>query len=112
MTGKPHPPFSHDWGFIAALIAGGATAKKTDIAGALRKATPEIDNLLNLLHTPDVVNLIQMRRVGLIQMRGVAPEDEVLLGRLFDALEALLFVPLSVVPAKVQHHIADLIDPP
>jgi hypothetical protein len=56
-----------------------------------------------LLHTPEIVSILQTRLL--------APDGKVV-GILFDALEALLFKPLPVVPADVQHFIADLIDPP
>jgi hypothetical protein len=102
MASEPRSLFS-DWSLIAAMIDGAATVKNSDIAAALRSATPEIDSLIALLHTPDVMSLLQMREVK--------PDDEVL-EKLFDALESLLFNKLSVVPARVQHYIADLIERP
>jgi hypothetical protein len=102
MTSKP-PSLSSDWGFIAAIIAGEGDVEITDIAAALRSAGPEIDDLIELLHTQDVAYVLQAR--------WFEPDDEAL-HKLLDALERLLFVHRSIVPAPMQHYIADLIDPP
>jgi hypothetical protein len=102
MASKPLS-FWQQWDTIVAMIAGGATIRTSDIAAALRSATPEIDNLIQLLHTPEVAFLLQSRH---IERNGEVLE------RLLDALYSLLFAPLSVVPVSVQHYLADVIEPP
>jgi hypothetical protein len=90
------------WSYIAMLIANGATPDKRDIAGALRDATPEIDDITRLMHTPEVAAFLQVRQ------EGFDPAVEQFIG----ALSVLLFKSLPIIPAEVQHYIADLIDPP
>src|SRR3569833_1349616 len=101
MTGKSYPPMSQHWSFLAAIIATGGTPKKADIVASLRMATPEIDNIIKLLHTPEVAYFLQTTE----------PRDAVV-EQFVEALRALMFRPMDVVPADVQHYVADLLDPP
>src|SRR3569833_261315 len=64
-------------------------------------ATPEIDNIIKLLHTPEVAYFLQTTE----------PRDAVV-EQFVEALRALMFRSMDVVPADVQHYVADLLDPP
>jgi len=105
LKGEQLPPLKGEqlWSWIAALIAGGAINDKRDIAGARRNATSEIYDIFRLMRTPEVAFFLEFPPEGL------DPVVEQFIAAL-DALQRTTNPP--IVPAKVQHYIADLIDPP
>jgi hypothetical protein len=92
-----------DWHTIEMQLGSGYTLEKHHLIAALRGATPEIDHLLQLMHTSEVMAFLQVR---LELKEKVSPA----VGQFLDALEDMLFKPLPVIPASLQHHIANLIE--
>jgi hypothetical protein len=92
-----------DWQTIEMLLGTGYTLEKQHVVAALRSATPEVDNLLQLMHTPEVMGFLQVRLE--LKEKVSSPVEQFL-----NALEDMLFKPLPVIPASVQHHIANLIE--
>lgn len=92
-----------DWHTIEMQLGTGYAPEKQHVVVALRGATPEVDNLLQLMHTSEVMWFLQVR---LDLKEKVSPPVE----QFLDALQDMLFKPLPVIPASVQHHIANLIE--
>jgi hypothetical protein len=92
-----------DWHTIEMQLGSGYTLEKHHLIAALRGATPEVDHLLQLMHTSEVMAFLQVR---LELKEKVSPP----VGQFLDALEDMLFKPLPVIPASLQHHIANLIE--
>jgi hypothetical protein len=92
-----------DWRTIEMQLGTGYAPEKQHVVGALRSATPEVDNLLQLMHTSEVMDFLQVR---LELKEKVSPSVE----QFLDALQDMLFKPLPVIPASVQHYIANLIE--
>jgi hypothetical protein len=92
-----------NWEAIEMLLETGYAFEKQHVVGALRSATPEVDNLLKLMRTSEVMAFLQVR---LELKEEVSPPVE----QFLNALEDMLFKHLPVIPASVQHHIANLIE--
>jgi hypothetical protein len=102
VSDKHRQPKKQDWSCIKVLIENGATPDKSDIVGALRNATSEIDDIIHLMHTAEVAAFLQ----------GLREDLDPAVEQFIDTLNELLFKCLPIIPAEVQHYIADLIDPP
>jgi hypothetical protein len=92
-----------NWHSIEMHLGTGYAPEKRHVVAALRCATPEVDNLLQLMHTPEVMGFLQVR---LELKEKVSPPVE----QFLNTLEDMLFRSLPVIPASVQHHIANLIE--
>jgi hypothetical protein len=103
MSGKSHPLPTQDWLYIAGLVTEGGIPKKSDIAGALRSATPKIDDLIRLMLMPEVYTFLQGKELAAEML------DDPVVEQFLGALKALLYSPLQIIPAEVQHCIADLL---
>ncbi|CCE06524.1 hypothetical protein BRAS3843_1740016 [Bradyrhizobium sp. STM 3843] len=91
------------WKTIEVQLETGYAPEKQRVVAALRSATAEVDDLLRLMHTPEVMAFLQIR---LELKEKVSPPVE----QFLDALQDMLFKPLPVIPASVQHHVANLIE--
>jgi phosphatidylserine/phosphatidylglycerophosphate/cardiolipin synthase-like enzyme len=92
-----------EWHTIEMQLASGYALEKQHVIAALRSATPDVDHLLQLMHTPQVMAFLQVRLE--LKEKVSPPVDQFL-----NALEDMLFKSLPIIPASVQRHIANLIE--